>query len=168
MNEWVMLFFSKICSKEVMLHTHFPNKSHLSSRAIFLWQKVVFWGEVQLYIWAHTMWKVHYTSSYLPSNLHGGWMNLQLSPNLQFGKDLTKKKKYIYIYIQNPFVLIPFPFTVDPKRCKKLSGCHKEREERCMFLKLWVCAFVNASNIKSLDHYEYLASNWYYSWQYHP
>ena len=24
-----------------MLHTHFPNKSHLSSTAIFLWQKVV-------------------------------------------------------------------------------------------------------------------------------
>ena len=73
-------------------------------------------------------------------------MNLQLSPNLQFGKDLTKKKtknkkqkkkqKKIYIYIQNPFVLIPFPFTVDPKKCKKLSGCHKEREERYMFLKL--------------------------------
>ena len=66
-------------------------------------------------------------------------MNLQLSPNLQFGKDLTKKKKTKkkkYIYIQNPFVLIPFPFTVDPKKCKKLSGCHKEREERYMFLKL--------------------------------
>ena len=74
-------------------------------------------------------------------------MNLQLSPNLQFGKDLTKKKKTknknkkqknknIYIYIQNPFVLIQFPFTVDPKKCKKLSGCHKEREERYMFLKL--------------------------------
>lgn len=123
-NEWVSdAFFSKICSKEVMLHTHFPNKSHLSSRAIFLWQKVVFWGEVQLYIWAHTMWKVHYTSSYLPSNLHGGWMNLQLSPNLQFGKDLTKKKnkkqkiknKNIYIYTK-PICFNPISFYSWPKK----------------------------------------------------
>ena len=30
--------------------------------------------------------------SYLPSNLQGGWINLQLSPNLQLGKDLKKMK----------------------------------------------------------------------------
>lgn len=30
--------------------------------------------------------------TYLPSNLQGGWINLQLSPNLQLGKDLKETK----------------------------------------------------------------------------
>lgn len=167
-NEWVSdAFFSKICSKEVMLHTHFPNKSHLSSTAIFLWQKVVSEERFSC-TFEHTQCGkcIIIAPTFHQIYTVGEWIYNYLQ--IYSSGKTWQKKKYIYISIQNPFVLIPFPFTVDPKKCKKLSGCHKEREERYMFLKLWVCAFVNASNIKSLDHYEYLASNWYYSWQHHP
>ena len=133
MSEWCF-FFSKICSKEVMLHTHFPNKSHVSSTAIFLWQKVVSEERFSC-TFEHTQCGKCITLAPTSHQIYtvGEWIYnyLQIySSGKTWQKKQQQKKKFIYIYIQNPFVLIPFPFTVDPKKCKKLSGCHKEREGR--------------------------------------
>ena len=181
MNEWVMLFFLKYVQKRSCYTPIFPIKA-TSLPQPFSFDRKWFFEERFSCTFEHTQcgkcitlaptfhqiytvgeWIYNYLQIYSSGKT---WQKKQKTKNKKQKKQ--KKNIYIYIYIQNPFVLIPFPFTVDPKKCKKLSGCHKEREKRCMFLKLWVCAFVNASNIKSLDHYEYLASNWYYSWQHHP